>query len=350
MTKRDTGRREILAGLAALGAGALLPAVAPAQDRPRRIDVHHHVYSPAWKEADLAWSQRKGEGLPFTNGWTVEKTLADMEKGGVATAIFSMSSLHENWWGGGPELAARVCRASNDYAADLMRAHPGRFGLFAFIPMIDVDLSLREIEHALDELKADGVSIASSYGDKWPGDPAFRPIFEELNRRKAVVYVHPTFPDCCEALVGLAPSVIEVPFDTVRAIASLLISGTFARFRNINWVFSHGGGALASVIERMNAFFTILRPLKNLAEVAPEGVDAEIRRLHFDIANAAWPDAMAGALKMAPVSQFMFGSDYPYFTAAMTADGLKKLGLGRATLEAIDYGNAERLLPRLKRF
>ena len=347
---RNAGRREILAGLAALSGTVLLPGAVVAQDRPRRIDVHHHVYSPAWKEADLAWSERKGQGTPFTAGWAVEKTLADMEKGGVTTAIFSMSSLHENWWGGGPQLAARVCRASNDYAAELMRAHPGRFGLFAFVPMIDVDLSLAEIAHALDELKADGVGIASSYGDKWPGDPMFQPIFEELNRRKAVVYVHPTFPDCCEPILGIGPSVLEVPFDTVRAVTSLLLSGSFARFRDIRWIFSHSGGALPSLFERINAFFAILRPLKNLNEIAPSGIAAEIARLHFDVANAAWPADMAGALKMAPVSQFMFGSDYPYFTAAMTVDALKKGGFGRPTLEAIDYGNAERLLPRLRRF
>jgi 6-methylsalicylate decarboxylase len=344
------GRRDILAGLAAIGAGVLLPGLAAAQGRPRRIDMHHHFYSPEWKEADLAWSQNKGQGLPFTNGWTVEKTLDDMQKGGVGTAILSMSSLHESWWGGGPALATRVARASNDYGAELMRDHPGRFGLYALIPMIDVDASLAEIEHALDELKADGIGIATSYGDKWPGDPMFQPIFAELNRRKAIVYIHPTFPDCCETILGIGPSVLEVPFDTVRAVTSLLLSGSFARFRDIKWVFSHGGGALPSLFERVNAFFAILRPLKNLHEIAPDGIAAEIARLHFDVANAAWPADMAGALKMAPASQFMFGSDYPYFTAAMTGDALKKVGLPPATLQAIDYGNAERLLPRLRRF
>ncbi len=345
-----TGRREFLGGLAAIGAGALVPGLALGQGRPRRIDVHHHFYSPAWKEADLAWAQKKGQGLPFTNGWTVEKTLDDMQKGGVGTAILSMSSLHENWWGGGPELAKRVARASNDYAAGLMRDHPGRFGLFALLPMIDVDASLDEIEHALDELKADGVGIASSYGDTWPGDPMFQPIFAELNRRKAAVFIHPTFPACCEDILGIGPSVLEVPFDTVRAVTSLLLAGSFAKFRDIKWIFSHAGGALPSLFERLNAFFAILRPLKNLHEIAPDGIAAEIARLHFDVANAAWPAVMAGALKMAPASQFMFGSDYPYFTAAMTGDAMKKLGLAPATLQAIDYGNAERLIPRLKRF
>jgi 6-methylsalicylate decarboxylase len=349
MTLPILGRRDILAGFAALGAGALMPALSSAAARPRRIDVHHHFYSPAWKAADLAWTQRKGQPPPPTAGWTVEKTLDDMDKGGVGTAILSMSSLHESWWGGGPELATSVARASNDFGAGIVRDHKGRFGLFALLPMIAVDASLKEIERALDELKADGVGIASSYGDKWPGDPMFRPIFEELNRRKAVVFIHPTFPDCCETILGIGPSPLEVPFDTVRAVTSLLLAGSFARFRDIKWIFTHAGGALPSLFERVNAFFAIMHPLKNLHDIAPDGIAAEIARLHFDVANAAWPAVMAGALKMAPVSQFMFGSDYPYFTAAMTGDALRKLPLSAAAFAAIDHVNAERLLPRLRR-
>ena len=211
--------------------------------------------------------------------------------------------------------------------------------------MLDVDTTLKEIEYVFDTLKADGVGLQTNYGDKWLGHAMYKPIFDELNRRKAVVYVHPLVAACCGNLsVGTFPAVIEVPHDTTRTVTSLLLSGGFARWRDIKWLFSHAGGTIPMMAGRINAFYSA-RP--NLKEFAPEGIEGELRRLHYDTANATFPPNMAALLKLVPVSQVTYGTDYPYFGMGQMTN-LKNTGLSDADLNAIGSGNAIRLLPRLK--
>ena len=346
-------RRTVLGSIAAVGAGALLPTLAPdakAADKPRRIDTHHHFFAPEWKEAELDWvAKTHGFMFPGNRDWTVDKSLEDMEKGGVSTSVLSLASIPGNWFGGDPNTAVRLSRACNDYAAGIVRDHPRRFGLWASLPMLDVDASLKEIEHAFDELKADGIGLATAYGDKWPGDPMFKPIFDELNRRKAAVYFHPLTPNCCGHLIpNVGDAILEVPHDTARAATSLLISGTLAHDKDIKWLFSHSGGTLPSLAGRINSFYAGDTPDKNLHDWAPDGIMAEFAKLNFDTANGAWAASVAGLLKLVPASHITFGSDYPYFRAAMTAEGLSKLGFSPAQIRGIDHDNIRRLLPNLK--
>jgi 6-methylsalicylate decarboxylase len=342
-------RRNVLTALAALGAGAVLPGVAGAQAKKhRRIDVHHHFFSPGWKKTEQAWAEKNHSFVfPGNKTWTPELTLADMEQGGVTQAVLSLASIPDNWFGGDPKLAASLAHECNEYVVQVAKDHPGKFGYYCSLPMIDVDASLKEIEYGFGVMKCDGIGLASSYGDKWPGDPMFKPIFEELNRRKAVVYFHPTTPNCCHNLIRPVggDAVLEVPFDTARAVASLLVAGTFHRSPDIKWVFAHSGGALPALVGRMHAF---MDRRKDVKEFAPNGIEAELKRLYFDTANGAWAGSMAAALTLVPFTQLMFGSDFPYFTAAMTAEGLKKLGYSRRHMDEIDSGTALRLLPRLR--
>jgi 6-methylsalicylate decarboxylase len=225
-----------------------------------------------------------------------------------------------------------------------MRDYPGRFGLFATLSMLNIDATLKELEYALDTLKADGVGLQTNYGDKWLGDPVYRPVFDELNRRKAIVYVHPLAAACCANLsVGAVPAVLEVPHDTTRTVTSLLLSGGFARWRDIKWLFSHAGGTVPMLAGRIDAFYG-KRP--NRAEFAPDGIVAEFRRLHYDTANATSAPAMAALTKLVPTSQITFGSDYPYFPLNQW-ESLRTLGLSETDLAAIESGNAARLVPRL---
>jgi predicted TIM-barrel fold metal-dependent hydrolase len=227
----------------------------------------------------------------------------------------------------------------------MVQDHPGRYGLFATLPMLDIDASLREIEYAFDTLKADGIGLQTNYGDKWPGDASYRAVFDELHRRKALVYFHPLVASCCARLsVGTFPAVIEVPHDTTRAVASLLLSGSFARYRDIRWLFSHAGGTVPMLTGRMDAFF---RFRKDIDQIAPQGVEAEFRRLHYDTANATHPASMAALLKVVPDTQVVFGTDYPYFTTTPQAQALENLGLSSAQVQAIEQGNAMRLVPRI---
>jgi predicted TIM-barrel fold metal-dependent hydrolase len=193
-------RREFVAGgIAALGIGAFAAATrnAAAQAKPHRIDVHHHISPPSWLDAV---KKVKRDNPPMAN-WSPQRSLDDMDQAGIATAIVSPTTPQVNFLDHDKDAAARIARESNEYTKKLISDHPGRFGLFAMLPLPHIDASLEEIAYSFDTLKADGVGMMTSYGDKWLGYPQFAPIWEELNRRKATVYTHPTAANCCVNLV-----------------------------------------------------------------------------------------------------------------------------------------------------
>jgi 6-methylsalicylate decarboxylase len=344
------GRRTVLSGFAAVGvsiASAIIerpsPALADAAtiDKSRLIDVHHHFAPPFYV------AENRGRVSPAAIDWTPQKALDAMDAQGVATAVLSLAL--PGVWFGDPEAARRTSRACNDYACDLARTHPGRFGLFPVVPLPDTEGSLREIEYAFDVLKADGIGILTSYSDdsgsKWLGNPAFVPVFEELNRRKAVVFVHPIVASCCQKLLpDVSPLVSEIPQDTTRAVTNLLFTGTFARFRDIRFIFSHGGGDVPMVMGRLHDYAP-----KNIVEKAPNGIDYELARLFYDIAGTAYRPAIAALTKLVPVTQILFGSDNPFVPLQETVQGMKKLDLSAAELQAIGRDNALALLPNLPR-
>jgi predicted TIM-barrel fold metal-dependent hydrolase len=169
-----------------------------------------------------------------------------MDKNGVAISVLSFPNPAIS--ADRAQSARTLARRINEYGAQLVRDYPGRFGLFGTVPLSDTEGSLNEISYAFDVLKADGIALMSSYGDKWPGDPVFAPVLEELNRRKAVVYFHPFMPNCCRDLIPNVPFILaELLHDTTGAITSLLFSGLFTRFREIRFVFCacrrHGSDA-----------------------------------------------------------------------------------------------------------
>jgi predicted TIM-barrel fold metal-dependent hydrolase len=310
------------------------------------IDTHLHFFPPAYLQIQKEWERaRRAPPNPAVHGWTTSKMIELMDQNGIRTGILSLASTPGVWFDAGAEAATKTVRICQDYQAELRRDYPGRFGIFAPLSMLDADATLKEIEYAFDTLKADGINLQSNYGDKWLGDAAYKPVLEELNRRKAVVYVHPLVATCCGRLsVGTHGAVIEVPHDTTRTVTSLLLSGSFARYRDIKWIFSHGGGTIPMMAGRIEAFYG-KRP--NLSEFAPEGIFGELARLHYDTANATSAPTMAALLKLVPVSQITYGSDYPYFGFDQNKD-LRERGLSAAEVQAIESGNAIRLVPRLK--
>lgn len=337
-----------LGAMAAVGAATGLPgcaAPAPGSSAPAVIDTHHHYYPPGYQKAWLDYEAKRN--IPhFASqvAWTVRGAIADMDAAGVRKAILSIASTPGTWFDWPLAEVNQVVRECNDFAAGMVRDHPGRFGQFATLPMIDVDSTLKEIAYAFDVLKVDGVGLQTNYGDKWVGDAAYRPIFDELNRRKAVVYFHPLAAACCGRLsVGTFPAVIEVPHDTTRAVVSLLLSGTLARNRDTTFLFSHAGGTIPMLAGRLDFFHGKAR---NVELFAPQGIEAELRRLYYDTANATHPASMAALQKLVPTSQVVYGSDYPYVTMNAQVAALRGLGLGAADLRAIESGNAERLLAR----
>jgi 6-methylsalicylate decarboxylase len=334
----NPARRNFLAGgLAALGLGtAAVPAPAQAPAEKARIDVHHHYVPPVQGEA----MAKHGGRAPK---WTLQSSLADMEKAGVTTAVLSLAP--PGVWFGDVAEDRVLARACNEHGAQLRKDNPGRFGLFAAIPLPDTEGSLREIGYALDVLKADGISLFTSYGEKYLGDPAFVPVFEELNRRRAVIYTHPVNPACCTNLAdGVGPSSIEFATDTTRTIASLMFGkgGTAFRCPDIRFIWSHSGGTLPFLIGRF-----IREQLVRKDPRMPDGPEPIVRRYFYEIAQGNEPGQFAALLKLAPVSQLMFGSDFPYREAVEAAHGLAAYPFSDAERASINRETALRLLPGL---
>jgi 6-methylsalicylate decarboxylase len=305
----------------------------------QRIDVHHHLAPPTYKEALIA----KDRLAPPLRAWSLAKSIEDLEKGGVATAILSITTPGVEWLEE-REAMRRVSRECNDYAAGLVRDHKGKFGMFALLPLPHVDLALREIEYTLDTLKADGIGLFTSYGNKWLGDPFLAPVWEELNRRKAVVYTHPSCPDCCENIQPMfRPSMIEYGTDTTRTIASFLFSGAAARYPDIKLIFSHAGGTMPFLIER----FHEQMKAPGMTEAVPAGLTPALQKFFYDTAQASNAATMAALKQVIPAAQVVFGTDYPYRTAEEHARGLAGCGAwSAAEIQAIERANPLKLVPR----
>jgi predicted TIM-barrel fold metal-dependent hydrolase len=315
---------------AAAGDGA-----APGSER-FRIDIHHHIAPPAYV------AEMKSMLFGPTLGWSPQRSIEDMDKAGVATAITSITT--PGVWLGDDQQGRRVARACNEYGARMMGDFPGRFGLFAAIPLPDLDGSMKEIEYGLDTLKADGIAVFTSYRDRWLGDPAFEPVMQELNRRRAVVYVHPDAPLCCRNLLRdlFNNSVIEYTADTTRAIANLLFRGVINRHRDIRWVFSHGGGTVPYVVERLTR---IPETYKELAATVPNGVMAELQRFYYDTAQASHPAALAALTRIIPMSQILWGTDFPFRHGEEYVKQHLEYGFSGPELRRIGRDNALALLP-----
>ncbi|MGE0803119.1 MAG: amidohydrolase family protein [Lautropia sp.] len=306
-----------------------------------RIDVHHHLFPPPFVAQLVQHEHYLASGV--ARHWTPELSLADMDAAGIATAFTSITA---------PGFAfipadrlVGINRACNDYGAQMARDHRGRFGLFASLPLPDIDASLREIEYACDVLQADGIGVLTSYGDRWLGDPAFAPVLDELDRRGAVLYVHPTVADCCRNLLpGIADWVLEFPVDTTRAIASLLFGGTLQRCQRIRFIFAHVGGILPLVVEHLVRAAAVDPALA--ARVPGGDVRAALRALHYDTALRMHAVGLHAALQLVDPPQLMLGTDAPLRRSADQLAELHSAGLTAEQLHWIEGHSARRLLPR----
>ena len=313
-----------------------------------RIDVHHHFGPPTWVAAMRDGGQLRSASNPMgllspaNTTWTVEQTLEDLDAGGGAAAVISITN--PGLYLGDRAQAVRLARECNDFGAAVVQAHPTRFGLFAAMPLPDVDATLREIEYAYDQLDADGIGFMTSYEDTWLGDLAYRPVMEELDRRNAVVFVHPTAAACCRGLnyaIGVGPSSMEYGTDTTRAITGVVVNGFAHSFPNIRWIWSHGGGSLPFLAERIGG--------SRSDERMPDGFMSEVRKFYYDLAGASNRGVVASLLELVRADHIVFGTDFPPGgTMAQYARLLRDLDMfSDADLRLIERENAVRLLPRL---
>ncbi|HEV2201016.1 MAG TPA: amidohydrolase family protein [Bryobacteraceae bacterium] len=337
---RDPDRRAFLKKLGALGAASLLPvarsgAQDPTRVRPFRIDTHSHFTVPAMRPHVAE------AGQTTLLDWTPQKSIDQMDQGGIATSVLSVGD--PGVWYGDDNAARKLARECNDFAAKMIADYPGRFALFTTLPLPDVEGALHEVEYGMDKLHAVGIGILSSYQGRYLGNPLFTPLMEELNRRKAVVYCHPLCAACAAqpALLDGQQRGVEFVFDTTRTILSLLANGTVAKFPDIKFIWSHGGGTVPFITSRLNGS----------AQKLPKGLMYELQKFYYDTAQAFNPYTLPSFKKMVPVSHILFGTDYPLGggSGALVAKGLiENGGFSEAELRAIDRDNAMALLPALK--
>ena len=299
------------------------------------IDVHHH-FEPTAKNHD---------GTP----WSIEKALDQMDLNSIATAIGYAGPIFSSDNDNGQKRA----RETNEWSTEHCRAHAGRFGLFASLPMGDVAAALTEIAYAFDVLGADGVGLATHYDGAGLGDPRFRPIFEELNRRKAVVYVHPANAPCpAESTLMyeselITAAWIEFPTNTARTILSLWTSGITRTLPDLKFIFCHGGGVMPILLGRLAGFtgWQSVGP-ERLKALFPDGVYAEFGKLYFECAQAYAPETIEMLLKIVPPSHLLYGSDFSYFPISHSVDLFRSLSLPDELRTMIAGANAAAILPR----
>ncbi|MGW7618329.1 amidohydrolase family protein [Streptomyces antimycoticus] len=311
---------------------------------PARIDVHQHIVPPLWAETLAAHGLDSGGwAIP---AWSPTSALAMMDQQGIATGVLSVTSpgIHL----GSDAQARDLARAVNEYGAEVVRDHPGRFGHFASVPLPDVDAALTETAHALDTLGADGVVLMSNAHGRYLGDPDFEPLWAEIDRRGATVFVHPAQPPM-PLLPGTPAPLADYVFDTTRTALNLVLNGVMSRYPNMRVILSHGGGFLPYAAYRFSGLTSTVVDRERNAE----DILRDLKRFYFDTALSASPSALPALLAFAEPGHVLYGSDWPFAPQDAGTyynhylETYPDYAPGQA--EAIDRGNAEALFPRLVR-
>ncbi len=305
-----------------------------------RIDVHQHPLPPEF----VAALERRGLGAWAPVGWSAEGAIAAMDQHEIATGVLSLSTPGTHM---GDDAEARsLTREINERLANLKATRPDRFGMFASVPLPNIDDSLEAIREAYDDLATDGVVLIASNKGVYLGDPVYEPVMAELNRRNAIVFIHPTAL-AGAPVPGLHPVLADLLLDTTRAAINLALKGVIRRYPNLKFILSHGGGFLPYAGYRAANLANIVYPEEHQLEDVLE----DLSSFYFDTALASSPSSMPSLLKFTKPGHILYGSDWPYcldksvsfFTAHLDEyDGLDEAGHA-----AINRGNAEALLPRL---
>ncbi len=309
------------------------------------IDVHAHFLTGSYVEAARAAGHNHPDGMPGWPSWSSAEHLRLMDRWGVGRSILSISAPGIHF---GDDAAARsLARHVNDTGAAVRRAHPDRFGHFASLPLPDVDGALAELAHALDELGSDGVSVTTNTAGVYLGDARYEPLYAELNRRRALVFVHPAAPPCAEKVaLGRPLPMLEYIFDTTRTVSDLAFSGTLIRFPEIQWVFTHGGGALPLLAQRMELFRTVFLAANSDGPTLPE----QIGRLWFDMAGTPFPRQVPVLVAAFGSTRLLYGSDYCWTPAEGVDRQISSVAAAPQpdvdTWRDLTTRNAERLLAR----
>lgn len=312
---------------------------------PRRLDVHAHFVPDFYRAAAEAAGIHQPDGMPQWPKWSEAGALATMDRLDIATAMLSISSPGVHF---GDNAAARdLARRVNEAGAALVRAHPRRFGLFASLPLPDRTGALAEVAYAFDELRADGIILQTNYHGLYLGDDQLEPLMAELNRRRAVVFVHPVAPPgVAQVSPGYPTPLLEFIFETTRSITHLLLQGVPARYPAIRWIIPHAGAALTDLVDRV----LLQGPLMKLARtVPPAEVLAGLRGFYYDLAGEPLPRILPALRTLTAPDHLLYGSDYCFAPEPLlhTLQDLLDQALPPAEWPAVMTQNALPLFPRL---
>ncbi|MGA9917526.1 MAG: amidohydrolase family protein [Paraburkholderia sp.] len=308
----------------------------------KRIDVHQHVVPPFWADAlPVHGGDPSGWNSPV---WSPQSAIDFMDSQRIATGVLSLTAPSVQGWAG--QEKRDMARRVNEYTAGLVAKHPDRFGNFATLPLPDIEGVILEIEYAFETLKVDGVVLLTNYHGQYLGDVVFEPLWAELDRRCAVVFVHPGKPAIL-TIEGIPGPIVDYPFDTTRAAVQLVLNGVLSRHENVRIILSHAGGFLPYASHR----FAELASAVRTDVPAPAEILQLFRRFYFDTALSSGPAALPSLMAFAGAGNVLYGSDFPYAPASVGASFTAKLdayeGLPDAGHALVDYGNALSLFPRL---
>ncbi len=303
--------------------------------KQRYIDVQAH-FLPAFYDAAMRKTGMEKIDNWAIPGWSVESAIAMMDSYGIDAQMLSMSAPGVYFLKG--QQASEMARALNEFAAETIRNHSPRFGAFACLPLPDLDAAMTELTYALDTLGLDGVGLQSNYNGIYLGQPEFDPLFDELNRRGATVFVHPVSPpNFAPMSVGITAPILEYPFDTTRMAVNLIRSGTIARCPDMRLIVAHGGGTIPFVHPRL-ALALGAEPAKLLSS------------FYYDLTAATTPGQMAALKTFCQPERLLMGFDFPFMNPAMNAPFVAALESDVYTPEtrkAIARDNALRLFPQV---
>lgn len=310
------------------------------------IDAHAHFVPGAYRDALLAAGIDRPDGFPHIPEWSVTDHLAHMDELGIAASLISISSPGVHF--GDDQVAAELARAVNESGAEAVATSPRRFGHLASLPLPDVDAALVELAFAFDELKADGVVLMTNVAGTYPGDPAYAELWAELDRRAAVVVLHPASPPGWERTsLGRPRPMIEFPFDTTRCVVDLALGGTLSANPNVKLVVPHVGSALPVLVDRVAGFTKAVAP----GDGPPVDVIGLLAELHYDVAGDATPRAIEALLRLTTPERLLFGSDFPFpprpVIEMLAGRLLASEALDQRTRPLMLHENAGRLFPRL---
>jgi predicted TIM-barrel fold metal-dependent hydrolase len=316
----------LLTALHALAAHCLSPNY--------RIDVHSHAIPNIWREAlvDAGYPIVNGtltvEGFPVPE-WTLKDHIDTMDKLGVGYATLSITAPGVYFLAEEPTKAKKLAREINEALHNYTLEYPKRLGALCLLPLPSVKDAVAEIEvrtlialhgtpysealmkltkicqYCLDTLSFDGVALYTNSAGLYLGSESLDAIFEALSARNATVFVHPAEPGCHDATMGYPAPLTEYPFDSVRAMQNMLLTGQRARYPNVTMIYPHGGGAIPYLANRIAS----VSSLDVLGGLNPLETMQQLKGYYFDTASSTSKIQLGALKEFAGVEKILVGTD-----------------------------------------